>query len=241
MLGPILILLQIGMPPADWHLSPFYKKCVMVSGLPIVSSERVPDSALVEAKRIAEEMLKNLPDATKAMIKNRVRIAIMAKDEQTLDIPEHSDLQRAFPQTDWNKRARGLGATKERPAISAAEENLLKYPEDRYRGECIFIHEFSHAIADMGVAEVDKTFTADLKSCYDNAKKTGLWTNTYAISNPSEYWAEGAQDYFDCNKTADPPNGIHNKIGTRDALKEYDPKLYALLDRVFNTPWRWKL
>jgi hypothetical protein len=235
-----LLLFQVGAPPKDWHLDPFYKKCVMLDGLPIVSSDKVPDAALLEAERIAKEMLKNLAAARKQMIKNKVRVAIMGKDEQTLDIPEHSDLQKAFPGTDWNKRARGLGATRERPAISAAEENLLKYPEDRYRGECIFIHEFSHAIADMGVAETDPKFNGELTDCYENAKKQGLWKNTYAISNKSEYWAEGAQDYFDANKTADPPNGIHNQIGTRDALKDYDPKLYALLDRVFNTPWRWK-
>ena len=97
---------KVTVPPKAWNLSPFYRKHIDLDGLPIVSSEKVPDAALIEAWRIGKEMLRNLPEARAAMIRNKVRIAIMSKDEQTLDIPEHSDLQRAFPETDWNKRAR---------------------------------------------------------------------------------------------------------------------------------------
>ncbi|HRK22932.1 MAG TPA: hypothetical protein PLX06_14035 [Fimbriimonadaceae bacterium] len=229
----------VGVPPADWKLSPFYKKHVDLDGLPIVSSDKVPDAALVEAWKIGREMLKNLPEARKAMIGLKVRIAIMSKDEQTLDIPEHSDLQKAFPETDWNKRARGLGATRQRPAISAGEENLLQYREDRYRGESIFIHEFAHAIFDMGIAEVDKEARRKLRETFENAKAKGRWEKTYAMTNPSEYWAEGVQSYFDCNRTADPPNGVHNHVGNRDQLKSYDPELYDLIELYFKTGWRW--
>lgn len=231
---------KIGAPPPAWKLSPFYKKHIDLDGLPIVSSEKVSDAALVEAWRLAKEMLRNLPEAREAMIRNRVRVAIMAQTEQTLDIPEHSDLQKAYPQTDWNKRARGLGATKERPAISGAEENLLGLPGDRYVGESIFIHEFAHAILQMGLQEVDRKWRTRVRDCYQKAKEKGLWAKTYALENPDEYWAEGVQDYFDCNRTADPPNGIHNAIGTREALKAYDPDLFQLIDEAFRTDWRWK-
>lgn len=229
----------VGSPPAKLGLNPFYKKYLDLDGLPVVSSEKVPDTALIEAWKLGKEMLRNLPKAREAMVKNKVRIAIMSKDEQTLDIPEHSDLQEKFPQTDWNKRARGLGATKERPAISGAEENLLGYDNDRYHGECIFIHEFGHAILDMGIAEVDKGFPKRVADAFRDARKKGLWEKTYAAANPSEYWAEGVQSYFDCNRTADPPNGVHNWVGTREALEKYDPGLYKLIDEAFHTPWRW--
>lgn len=230
---------KVGTPPSDWKLDAFYKKHVDLDGLPIVSSEKVPDAALIEAWKIGREMLKNLPDARKAMIGLKVRIAIMSKDEQTLDIPEHSDLQKAFPQTDWNRRARGLGATRQRPAISAGEENLLRYAEDRYRGESIFIHEFAHATFDMGIAEVDREARRKLRETFENAKSKGRWEKTYAMSNASEYWAEGVQSYFDCNRTAEPPNGVHNHVGNREQLKAYDPELHALIDGYFKTEWRW--
>jgi hypothetical protein len=231
---------KIGAPPASLGLDPFYKKHIDLGGLPIVSSEKVPDAALVEAHRLASKMLERIPEVREAMVRNRTRVAIMAQSEVTTDIPEHSDLNRAFPNTDWNQRARGLGATKQRPAVSAAEENLLQYPTDRYRGESIFIHEFAHAIMDMGLASVHPDFLKELRGCFDQAIAEGLWKNTYAASNPSEYWAEGVQSYFDANRTADPPNGVHNNIGTREALEKYDPRLYELIRRFFpEDEWRW--
>ena len=78
-----------------------------------------------------------------------------------------------------------------------------------------------------------------MQQAYDHAKAAGLWDRTYAIVNAEEYWAEGVQDYFDTNLTSDPPNGIHNAIGTRDKLKTYDPQLFALIDGAFKgAPWR---
>ena len=53
----------------------------------------------------------------------------MAHNEYTTHIPEHRDLQ---PRLYWNRRARGLGATPERPAVSRGEENLLGYVNDPY-------------------------------------------------------------------------------------------------------------
>jgi hypothetical protein len=221
-------------PPA-W-LDPFYKKCIMLDGLPIVSSDKVEDAALREAHRLAVIMLKPIPDATKAMVKNKVRIAIMDEGEVTLDIPEHSDLQRVFPDTDWNKRARGLGATKARPAISAAEENLLRRDSDRYKGESIFIHEFSHAIMDMGLAESDAKFMPKLTAIFEDAKKKKLWENTYANTNVHEYWAECMQSFFNANRTREKPDGVHNHVGSPEQLKEHDPAVYKLIEDTFGKP-----
>jgi hypothetical protein len=86
------------------------------------------------------------------------------------------------------------------PTTSCAEENLLGYESDPYVGENILIHEFGHAIHQIGLASLDKTFNARLKKTY--ARATGelhLWSKTYAASNPDEYWAEGVQSYFDAN------------------------------------------
>ena len=59
------------------------------------------------------------------------------------------------------------------------------------------------------------------------------------MANAEEYWAEGVQSYFDANKTVDPPNGIHNAIGTRAKLKEYDQDLFSIIDAAFKaTAWR---
>jgi hypothetical protein len=228
----------VSAPPAALALDPFYKKHLDAGGLPVVGSEKVPDAALVEARAIVARMTSKRPDVLKALIDRKTRVAIMAKTEVTTDIPEHRDLNAAFPKTDWNKRCRGVGATTARPACSGAEENVLQLEGDRYRGESILIHEFGHTMLSMGL---DAAFRADVDAAYKDALSKGLYKNTYAATNADEYWAEGVQDWFDANQTSTPANGIHNEIGTRDQLKRYDPALAALLGKVYpDDDWRWK-
>lgn len=76
----------------EFDLSPFYQKCILVEGLPIVSSEKVRDQALLEVRWIIRSMLKNRPDILKALAANKMRLAVMAWDERTSDVPEHTDL-----------------------------------------------------------------------------------------------------------------------------------------------------
>jgi hypothetical protein len=240
--GILAIQTGIGSPAPGLKLSPFYKKCLMVQGLPIVSSDKTSDLALQAAAKIVDVMLRKRPELIKPMIDRKLRIAIMAHSEQTLDIPEHSDLQKAFPETDWNKRARGLGATLERPCISRAEENLLGLPGDRYKGECILIHEFGHTVLNFGLEVADKGFRPRVQKAFESAKKSGVWKNTYAMTNLDEYWAEGVQSWFDSNqKGPQGGNGVHNEIWNRTALKAADPALYDLLSEVFVQDWKWTL
>jgi len=57
--------------------------------------------------------------------------------------------------------------------------------------------------------------------------------DTYAATNPQEYWAEGVQSFFDLNASAIPTNGIHNEIHTRSGLMAYDPVLASLIAEFF--------
>jgi hypothetical protein len=215
-------------------LDPFYRKCVMLDELAIVGSARVQDPALLEAAYLVDRMLAGRADLRQALVKHKVRVAVMAHDEFTTTIPEHSDLK---PPAYWNKRARGLGATRVRPAVSCGAENLLQYTGDPYHGENILIHEFGHAIHEIALREVDLTFDDRLTAAFDQARRDGLWKGTYAATNRSEYWAEGVQSWFDCNRSSDRQ---HNGIATRAKLKEYDPRLAQLLAEVFrNNDWRY--
>jgi hypothetical protein len=208
----------------------FYTKYVDVLGLPVVASNKVSDAAVIEAAYLARLMLDGRPDVARAMADNKTRLAVMAVTELTTDIPEHSDLK---PKEYWDRRARGLGATKARPAVSCAEENLLMCPGDPYRGENIMIHEFAHAFHEMGLRTLDKQFDRHLGETYKAALDKGLWKGTYGATNPNEYWAEGVQSYFHCNQRKDKQ---HTGINTRDALKAYDPELFALIDAAFKSP-----
>lgn len=148
-------------------------------------------------------------------------------------MPEYRDLDEEYPEVDWDERTRGLGATPARPLTSAGEENVMCYAEDRYRGENILVHEFAHTIKGMGVEAIDDAFADRVEEIYQQAMEEGLWADTYATSNPDEYWAEGVQSYFNANLEADPPDGVHNHVDTRRELEEYDPALFAVIDSTF--------
>ena len=222
-------------PPDSLGLDPFYKKYLDADNLPIVSSAEVPNSALFRARDIIDEMLVNRPDLRATIAEMGVRVAIMAESEVTTDIPEHSDLYEAFPSTDWNARARGLSATRVRPATSAAEENLLCYGDDAYRNEDILVHEFAHTVPQMGVEQQPKgtAFRTRLEAAYEDALDAGLWAGTYAAEHTDEYWAEAVQSWFGVNDWAIPTNGIHNHINTRHELEAYDPRIADLIEEVF--------
>lgn len=227
--------LRVTPPPADWKLSPFYKKHVSVRGFPVVSSARVSDHALFEAAYLIDKMLARRSDILEALAKNKVRFAVMAVSERTTDIPEHSDLR---PAKYWDRRARGLGPTRIRPAVSCGEENLLGFPGDPYDTENILVHEFAHAIHLLGLNSIDKLFDQRLRQTYRAALDRGLWKDTYAATNKEEYWAEGVQSWFDTNRINDHD---HNDVDTREKLGKYDPALAKLIAEVFrDNPWRYQ-
>lgn len=218
---------QITKPPAHLELSDFYRKHVSASGYPVVSSAKVSDYALKEAAYLIDMMLVKRPDVRKAMIASKSRMVVMAHNEFTSDVPEHSRLQ---PNDWWDARARGLGGSRTDPVCSCAEENILGFEGDPYRKENILIHEFAHNIHLRGLVNVDDTFDDRLKATYEDAMKRGLWPGKYASVNKNEYWAEGVQSWFGNNRENDHD---HNFVNTRAELRAYDPGLAALCAEVF--------
>jgi hypothetical protein len=219
-------------PPVSLGLNSFYKRYLDADGIPVISSDRVPDAALYQVRFMTLQMLSKMPNVLIEMTRHGARIAVMAKTEVTTDIPEHAFL-RNDPKVDWNQRARGLGGTINVPTGSCAEENVLCYDQDKYRGEDIFIHEFAHSVHKLGLVFVYPNFQNELDAAYSNAKSRMLWANTYAITNAEEYFAEGVQDWFNVNLEANPANGVHNYVNTRAELMAYDITLYNLINKYF--------
>jgi hypothetical protein len=196
----------------------FYKKHLDYKGFSILSSAKVSDTALYEARYLIDKMLGQREDILKAMIKSGCRFMVMAPTEMTTDVPEQRHWDKAY----WDKRARGMGGK----LSSCGEENLLNLKGDRYNKENILIHEFNHAIHQQGLRLVDPTFNDRLKEAFKKAMDKGLWKGTYLTTNAAEYWAEGVQAYFDCMR---PQYGAN----TREKLQEYDADLFKLVDEVY--------
>jgi hypothetical protein len=236
-------------PPATLSLDSFYKKYADAFGIPIVSSEKVPDDALLIARDIVNFMLVKRPDVRAALIEKKARVLVMAQTEMETDLPERrawkkpaKDDRRLTPgerenydkpggiagMTDreyWNRRARGMGGT----VTSCAEENLLGYPGTRYYGENILVHEFSHNIMNA-LRTADPALYKEIDTAYEAAKAKGLFKGQYAINTVAEYWAEGTQWWFWSNFEF---YDGETRVQSPEDLQAYDPRLYAILDRVY--------
>ena len=218
---------RVTTPPATMKLPDFYAKYVDANGYPVVSSAKVNDYALREAAFLIDMMLAERPDLRKAMVASGSRMIVMAHNEWTTDIPEHSHLS---PKNYWDARARGLGGSREEPVCSCGEENLLGFEGDPYSTENILIHEFAHNIHLRGMVNLDPTFDDRLRVTYERAMQQGLWKGKYASTNHSEYFAEGVQSWFNNNRQ---PDHDHNHVDTRAELKEYDSGLASICEEVF--------
>ena len=234
----------IGPVPASLGVDPFYTKYVDAEGIPVISSSRVPDDALLVARDIVNSMLAARPDLRKSMIARKWRTGVIAEVEMTMDIPEYSRMKRPgapagepVVQADRDyhaNRSRGLGGN----PTTGAEENLLGYPGTRYYGEHIFVHEFAHAIMGGGIRDVDPKMHAEIRAAYDAAMAAGKYVGVngnkhYATTNAGEYWAEGVQWWFFSNYGECFAGNV--KVETPEELKAYDPTLFELISRVFSS------
>ncbi|MGW8266631.1 MAG: glycoside hydrolase [Longimicrobiales bacterium] len=240
----------VSSPPDSLGLEAgFYKKHTDAGGIPVVSSEKVPDAALLVARDIVIHMLLKRPDLREFLVADGQRVGVMAVEEKTTDIPEQRDWKKpAFDDprltdgeraryyepggiagmTDkeyWDRRARGMGGR----YTTCAEENVLGYPGTRYYGEHILVHEFSHAIH-RAIRAVDPELAAEIQSAYEDAMASGRFERHYAANTVAEYWAEGTQWWFWSNYQACFGEA---SLWSPEDLGAYDPTLFELLGRVY--------
>jgi hypothetical protein len=241
------IAFTVTAPPAALELDPFYKKYADAHGVPVVSSNKVPDAALLMARDIVQFMLSNRPDLRRELIRKKWKLAIMAQTEVTYDIPEHRkfrplpliDDERLTPEQKanyhkpggvgtmtgeqyWNSRGRGFGGEPNgENTTSCAEENLLGYPGTRYFGSSICVHEFSHGIMRGAIYTVDPDYRKAVEDAYADAKRKGLSSaQGYPGNNFNEYWATGIEAY------------VFGSGRGPETLLETDPRLYELVRQV---------
>jgi hypothetical protein len=206
----------------------------------------VPDAAIDRAARIVSAMLARRPDLRDEMVRQGVRVGIIAQDEAITDLPEHRHwkkpsrddkrltacelkyFERIEAQSDrdyWNARSRGTGGR----FTTVGAENLLAVPGSRYFGENILIHEFSHTVLDA-IRVADPALYREVEAAYAAALAAGRWKGDYAAVTLTEYWAEGTQYWFNTNMLARLDEGP--LLSSAD-LQRYDPALAAALEKAY--------
>ena len=215
----------------EFKINPFYKKQLVIRGIPVIGAEEVTDYAFLECAWTLDHMLHDRSKALKALVGAKVRVGIIGVKQYTMDIPENQNPRMTGRAAYNDRRSRGLGGL---PLATCAEENLLNLCGDPYTRENITIHEFAHTLA-SAIRRMDRAWYDKLRDAYSQAKEKGTYGRSYAGTNEQEYWAEGAQCWFDC---ANPRNS--GGAANRDELKAKDAPLAALLTEVYgDTTWRY--
>ena len=97
---------------------------------------------------------------------------------------------------------------------------------------------------ELRVKRMDVEFDRSLRKTLEGALKKNLWKGTGAARDRVEYWAAGVEAYFDAAGDGPVPNLAERPVNTREALKAYDPELYALVEETMaytgHVDWRFK-
>lgn len=215
----------------EYKIHPFYKKHLVIRGIPVIGAEEVTDYAFLECAWTLDHTLAGREKALQSLVSAKVRVGIIGVTQYTMDIPENQRPSMTAKGAYHDRRSRGLGGL---PMATCAEENLLNLRGDPYTRENITIHEFAHTLA-SAIRRADRAWWDKLTKAYDEAKEKGIYGRSYASTNVQEYWAEGAQCWFDC---ANPRNS--GGASNREELKAKDEPLAALLTEVYgDTAWRY--
>ena len=227
--------------PPSW-INSFYKKCVMINGIPIVSTAAVPDQALKNAYYVLEPYMRKIkaekPEVIKKMNSNGVYVMIVGLKENNSEHPAWA----GYNDTSWPRRGGGgLNTT-------VLEEDLIVPSDDTWRQNfCGLVHEFTHTMLSFGLGDADNqgadmSYYNKILTAYNNAIKKNLYTESdYDRNNYHEYFCGQAGRWFNSNPTnLNVPNA--EKLTDREQLKIYDPEVYSILESLFGdyklpAPW----
>lgn len=211
-------------PPDSVGLDTVYEKYINCSGIPIISSDKVDDLSLLRADSMVIFMLKGLDVLKEKMMERGIYVIIFDADQEAIElVPELAD-----------NPPNGPAAIFRFPFVVVPQSTLLcQYP---WHEENALIHEFAHAMHLGGYNYFDDDFDPDLRALFSAAMSSGLWDNTYAAWNYREYFAEGVQSWYNVQwpHGVRAGDGLHNDITKRSRLENYDPDLYAFIQKYLN-------
>jgi len=217
-----------------------YAKRRTVDGIPVCAHSIVDERAVDFAAKVVSGMLSRVnPLVIHKMNAYGVEVAIISRQQATTDIPAHGHLKHRKTSDGrcFDKGTRGLGATISCPVLSTGEENILmlRGGENRYPSESILVHEFAHAVMNIGLWNTD-LYTA-IVNAYREACQDQLYNkSSYVMSNAEEYFAEMSQAWFEATVRKDVTSGVI----TRKELKKRDPRLAKLMRNIWgNGRWRY--
>jgi hypothetical protein len=248
-------------PPAKFKIDPYYTKFTYAREFTVLGSKHVRDEALLRANDTIRKMFAYRHDVLKALIADGARLVVLGREERLSDLPEFKEAKSK----EGFDEVRYLDYTPTLKLMVVPEENVLCLPGEPFAGRCMVVSVFAKATHlvtgsrpvipnfdqrrdkqqyELRVKRLDVEFDEHLGKAYEAARGKGLWKGTTAARDRTEYWAAGVEAYFDAAGAGQPPQLADRPITTREALKAYDPDLYALVDETMayreHVDWRFK-
>jgi DUF1680 family protein len=245
-------------PPEKFDVDPYYTKFTYAREFPVIGSA-ASDEALLAANDTIRKMFAYRHDILKALIADGVRLVVLGEDESLADLPQCREAGEGV-----DLLARVLDYTPELKLVAVGQENVLADPNAPGVGGSQLVRAMAVALYhvtakraedpnwndrgravqqyELRVERLDERFDKRLAEIYDEAMAAGKWRGTTAVHNRVAYWATGVQAYFDAVGQDAAPGDAAHPIATREALQQYDPKLYDLVNQTMaydgHVDWR---
>jgi hypothetical protein len=244
-----------------FRIDPYYTKFTYAREFTVLGSRQVSDEALLKANDTIRKMFAYRHDILKAMIVDGARLVVLGRAETLSDLPE---LRHLKDSTDADE-VRYLDYTPALKLMVVPEENVLGLPGEPFAGKAMVVSVMARGLYhvtglrpvdpgfearrgkqqyELRVKRMDVEFDHRLEKLHKDALGKGLWKGTPAARSRVEYWAAGVEAYFDAAGDGQAPSLADRPITTREALKAYDPDLYALVDETMaykeHVDWRFK-
>lgn len=198
--------------------------------------------------RIQADLLKEQAEATANAL--RLLDAQLGQIEKTLPqavLPELRKVPLYFslpypgfrPTAEYHPNSGWLKRNQRDPAMAQAVEftNVAQFEHENRRMPWFVLHELAHAYHHRVLGHDDRSISeafqaAQASGKYENVEQRmgdgqSRMGRSYALSNDKEYFAEGTEAFF----------GVNDFFPFHaDQLKRHDPKLYAVLKRVWRVP-----
>jgi hypothetical protein len=248
-------------PPARFKIDPYYTKLTYAREFPVLGSKQVSDEALLTANDTIRKMFAYRHDVLKAMIADGARLVVLGRGEKLCDLPEF----KGAKQEAGFDAVRYLHYTGELKLMVVPEENVLGLAGEPFAGRGMVVSVFARGLHqvcglrpvidgfeqrrdrqqyELRVKRLDSDFDKRLRQAHEAAHAKGLWKGTPAGRDHAAYWAAGVEAYFDAAGDSPPPDLADHPVSTREALKAYDPELYALVAETMayrgHVDWRYR-
>lgn len=249
---------NITVPPAKFKIDPYYTKFTWAREFTVVG-RKASDEAPLKANDTIRKMFAYRHDILKALIADSVKLVVLGRKERISDLPEFRSiptsetLARTYDYSPATKTLvvdeANVAADHNVPLVGGSEvvrvfaKALFRVtagrpvdPNWNNRGRSVQQYE-------LRVKRLDVQFGEKVRALFDAAVAAGHWKGASAINGAEDYWAAGVLAYFDATGQDGSPNDADHPVSTREALRQYDPKLYELVHETMayggHVDWRY--